>query len=241
MKDVIETENIPFYDPWALKPDQEKQDPRFSYLEKTESIRPPITLKEAPISLAAGKGTVPAVPAPNPGTSYNPVFQDWDALITAEGEKEVEAEKERLREEALERERLARIAALTENEQQPEMGVLTEEESAWEGFESDLENVGWLNRKRPERKTPSERNRVRRRKEAERRDEWERKERNREKQERRVGDIVRAAKEEAKRRELLSARDEEEGGEEADDRVLRRRKLGKDVYDYCILALFGDY
>ena len=233
----MKTDEAPDYDPWAARPDEEKQDPKFSHLEKAKSIRPPPTIKEAPISLAASKGEVPAVPAPKPGTSYNPVFEDWDALLTSEGQKEVEAEKKRIREAALEQERLARIAA-AQNEQEYDNGVQTEEESAWEGFESDYEGAEWLKKKRSERKTPAERNRINRRKEAERREKWEKKEKEKEKQERRLAEIVRVAKEEAKRRELVRIDGETaEVQEEVDDRVLRRRKLGKDAYvDHAPIA-----
>ena len=238
VKDVIKSNDAPDYDPWAANPDEEKQDPKFSYLEKAKPIRAPPTIKEAPISLAAGKGEVPAVAAPKSGTSYNPVFEDWDALLTSEGQKEVEAEKKRNREAALEQERLARIAA-AQNEQDYDNGVQTEEESAWEGFESDYEGAEWLKKKRSERKTPAERNKINRRKEAERREKWEKKEREKEKQERRVAEIVKVAKEEAKRRELVRV-DEgtAEAQEEVDDKVLRRRKLGKDTYVSHALIAF---
>ena len=239
VKDVIKTDDAPDYDPWDAKPDEEKLDPKFSYLEKAKPIRAPPTIKEAPISLAAGKGEVPAVPAPKPGTSYNPVFEDWDALLTTEGQKEVEAEKKRLFEAALQQERLARIAA-AENEQDYDNGIQTEEESAWEGFESDYEGAEWLKKKRSERKTPAERNRINRRKEAERREQWEKKEREKEKQEKRVMEIVRVAKQEAKRRELMRIGGETaEIQEEVDDRVLRRRKFGKDAYvDHAPIAFW---
>ena len=229
VKDVMKTDDAPDYDPWDAKPDEEELDPKFSYLEKAKPIRAPPTIKEAPISVAAGKGEVPAVPAPKPGTSYNPVFEDWDALLTVEGQKEVEAEKKRLFEAAREQERLARIAA-AEVEQDYDNGIQTEEESAWEGFESDYEGAEWLKKKRSERKTPAERNKTNRRKEAERREKWEKKEKEKEKQERRLIEIVRAAKEEAKRRELMTIGGETEVQEEVDDRVLRRRKFGKDAY-----------
>ena len=239
VKDIIKTDDAPDYDPWAAKPDEEKQDPKFSYLDKAKPIRAPPTIKEAPISLAAGKGEVPAVPAPKPGTSYNPVFEDWDALLSSEGQKEVEAEKKRIREAALEQERLARIAA-AQNEQDYENGVQTEEESAWEGFESDYEGAEWLKKKRSERKTPAERNRINRRKEAERREKWEKKEREKEKQERRLAEIVKVAKEEVKRRELMRLNGETgDDQEEVDDRVLRRRKFGKDTYvNHAPIAFF---
>ena len=238
VKDVIKTDDAPDYDPWATKLEEEKQDPKFSYLDKAKAIRVPPTIKEAPISLAAGKGEVPAVAAPKPGTSYNPVFEDWDALLTTEGQKEVEAEKKRMREAALEQERQARIVA-AQNEQEYDNGVQTEEESAWEGFESDYEGAEWLKKKRSERKTPAERNRINRRKEAERREKWEKKEREKEKQERRLAEIVKTAKEEAKRRELVRVDEEVVDVQgEVDDRVLRRRKLGKDAYVSHALIAF---
>jgi len=206
------------------------QDPRFSYLEKAKPVRAPPTLKEAPISLAAGKGEVRAIPAPKPGTSYNPVFQEWDALLTAEGKKEVEAEKKRLQEATLEQERLERIAAA---EKERDLDIQTEDESAWEGFESDYEGAEWLKKKRPERKTPSERNKIRRRKEVERKEKWEKAQKEREKRERQIGEIIKKAKDDAKQKGLVAARADAEGqdgDEEVDERVLRRRKLGNDTY-----------
>ena len=226
VKDVIKTDDAPEYDPWAAKPVEE--DPKFSYLERRKPVRAPPTLKEAPISLAAGKGEVPAVSAPRPGTSYNPVFQEWDALLTAEGEKEVEAEKKRLHEAALEHERLERIAAAEKEREHDD--IQTEDESAWEGFESDYEAAEWLKKRRPERKTPAERNKVKRRKEAEKREKWERKEKEREKQQRQIGEIIRKAKEEAKQKALVKSTGDVEKQQEVDERILRRRKFGKDAY-----------
>ncbi len=237
VKDIIKTDDAPDHDPWAVE--EEEQDPRFSYLEKAKPIRAPPTLKEAPISLAEGKGTIPAIPAPNPGTSYNPVFQEWDALLTAEGKKEVEAEKKRLHETALEQQRLERIAAA---EKERNLDIQTEDESAWEGFESDYEGAEWLKKKRPERKTPSERNKIKRRKEAERKEKWEKEQKEREKRERQIGEIIKKAKDEAKQKALAKAGAEvgDEEGEEVDERVLRRRKLGKDTY-VCPNCLSTDY
>ncbi|KAL2039941.1 hypothetical protein N7G274_007344 [Stereocaulon virgatum] len=226
VKDVIKSDDVPGHDPWAVVP--EEDDPKFSYLEKKKPIRAPPTLKEAPISLAAGKGEVPAVPAPKPGTSYNPVFQDWDALLTAEGEKEVEAEKKRQREAAREQERIERIATA---EKERDNDIQTEDESAWEGFESDYDAAEWLKKRRPERKTPSERNKMKRRKEAERREKREKKEKEKEKQQKQIEEIIKRAKEEAKQKMLMKNGEDGKGEEqqEVDERVLRRRKLGKDV------------
>ena len=202
----------------------EDQDPKFSYLDKTNPIRAPATLKEAPVSLIARSRNVPAVAVPKPGTSYNPIFQEWDALLIAEGQREVEAEKKRRREAVLEQERLDRIAAV---EFERDMDIQTEEESAWEGFESDYEGAEWVKKRRPERKTPAERNKLKRRKEVERREKWEKKMKEREKQQRQIGEIARQMKNEAKARALVKAQLEKP--QEVDGRVLRRRKFGKDT------------
>lgn len=168
---------------------------------------------------------VPAVPAPKPGTSYNPAFHDWDAMLVAEGQREVEAEKKRRREAELEQQRLDRIAAA---EIERDADIQTEDESAWEGFESDFEGAEWLKKRRSERKTPAERNKVKRRKEAERRQKWEGKMKEMEKQQRQIGEIARQMRKEAKARALVKA--ELEKSKEVDDQVLRRRRFGKDVY-----------
>lgn len=224
VKKIISTDGAPDHDPWAVKQsEEEEQHPKLSYLEKTKPIRAPATLKEAPVSLIAGSRDVPAVAAPHSGTSYNPIFQEWDALLRAEGQKEVGAEKKRRREAELEQERLDRIAAAA-NERDAD--IQTEDESAWEGFESDYEGAEWLKKRRPERKTPAERNKVRRKKEAERREKWEKKMKEMEKQQRQIGEIARQMKNEAKARALVKAKLEKP---EVDDRVLRRRRFGKDV------------
>ncbi|KAL9073370.1 MAG: hypothetical protein Q9161_002985 [Pseudevernia consocians] len=225
VKDVIKDDGAPDHDPWAVKrPEEQQQDPKFSYLDKSKPIRTPATLKEAPVSLLAGSCNVPAVAAPKPGTSYNPVFQEWDALLIAEGQREIEAEKKRRREAGLEQERLDRIAAA---ETERDADIQTEDESAWEGFESEYEGAEWLKKRRPERKTPAERNKVKRRKEAERREKWEKKMKEREKQQRQIGEIARQMKTEAKARTLV--KDELEKPGEVDEQVLRRRRFGKDA------------
>ncbi|MCJ1394250.1 hypothetical protein MMC18_007128 [Xylographa bjoerkii] len=162
-KDIIKTDINPHYDPWAEN-NVEVQDPRFSYLDKAKPVRAPKSLTEAPISLLESSKAMPAVTKPRPGTSYNPAFEDWDQLLTEECNNEVGAEKKRRQEAKAEEEHLSRIAA-AQNERDD---LLTEDESAWEGIESEYEGVEWLKKRRPERKSPAERNKVNRRKEAER-------------------------------------------------------------------------
>jgi len=232
VKDVVKTDDAPAHDPWddddaAMVP----EDPRFDYLEKKKPIRAPTTLKEAPISLLAGAKDVPAVAKPKPGTSYNPVFEDWDALLTTEGAKEVEAEKKRLHNARLEEGKAARIVAATREAERDE-GLLTEDESAWEGFESEFEEE-WLIKKRPERKTPTQRRKVERRKERERAEQWQKKEKQRVEMEKRIGVLKKQIDKEARESAVVAeAGVEGENKAETDEIVLRRRRLGKDVYIY---------
>ena len=225
MKDIIKSDDIPDHDPWAVKQTDEEKESQFSYLEKRKPIKAPVTLKEAPVSLIAGSCNVPAVPAPKPGTSYNPAFHDWDALLVAEGQRKIEAEKKRRREAELEQGIIdRRVAAETERD----TDIQTEDESAWEGFESDYDGAEWLKKRRPERKTPAERNKVKRRKELEKREKWEKKMMEREKQQRQIGEIARQMKSEKRAKALVDA--ELEKPKEVDYQVLRRRKFGKDAY-----------
>ena len=225
VKDIIKSDDTPDHDPWAVNQTEEEKESQFSYLEKRKPIKAPVTLKEAPICLIAGSRNVPAVPAPKPGTSYNPAFQDWEALLVAEGQREIEAEKKRRREAELEQGIIdRRVAAETERD----TDVQTEDESAWEGFESDYDGAEWSTKRRPQRKTPAERNRVKRRKEVEKREKWEKKMMEREKQQRQIGEIARQVKSEMKAKALVKA--ELEDPEEIAYQVLRRRRLGNDAY-----------
>lgn len=222
-KDVINTDAAPEYDPWGLVSAETEQDPKFSYLEKPKPIRAPRTLKQAPISLVAGTDAFPAVAKPKAGTSYNPVFEDWDRLLTEEGEKEVEAEQKRRRAAELEAERLDRIAAVQDERDD----IQTEDESAWEGFESEYEGAEWLKKRRPERKTQAERNKVTRRKDAERQSKWDFEMKKRAQQAQRIKEIAKSVGAEAKARAIARSHGEIPALEDPDDRVLRRRKFGK--------------
>ncbi|KAL9022807.1 MAG: hypothetical protein Q9185_000070 [Variospora sp. 1 TL-2023] len=237
-KDVVETNEVPFHDPWApLQSDASERDPQYSYLDPPKSIKPPPTLQKAPISLLASTASLPAVPKPKAGISYNPVYQDWDALLTSAGTAEVAAERKRLADAAAEQEKQAFIAA-AQNERE-DNDYKTEDESAWEGFETENEVAEWLKKKRPERKTPTERSKVRRRKEAERQAKWEAQMKKREKQARQIGNIAKDVEKEAKAKASSTAvniaksgNDDDSSGDDGDregivdDSILRRRKLG---------------
>jgi len=224
-KDVVATADDPDYDPWAATLEvADNQDPSFSFLEPPKAIKAPRTLKEPPISLVADGKDVPAVKKPKPGISYNPVFQDWDHLLTEEGEKEVQAERKRLREAEEERQRLEKIAAAQEDE---DTYAQTEDESAWEGFESEYEGEEWLTKRRPERKTPAQRNKAIRRKEAERQARWQAQMKRRAQQAEQIKAIAKAVEARDKARSQVSVRAENETDSDVDDRKLRRRKFGK--------------
>jgi nucleolar protein 53 len=219
-KDLIETGDVPSHDPWAVQ--EEAHDPRFSYLEKKKPVTAPKSLREKPISLLEGGKHIPAVTKPKPGTSYNPDFADWEKLLTEEGQKEVEAEKKRMQEAKEEEERQARIEAA----QYDRDDLLTEDESVWEGIESEFEGRE-LSKKRPERKTPSERNKVKRRKEAERQAKHNAEMKRREEQAKKIREIAKEVNAQGTKGDILVASDGDDSDEEIDDRNLRRRKLGK--------------
>ncbi|KAF3394799.1 hypothetical protein DPV78_008616 [Talaromyces pinophilus] len=221
-KPAAKSEDGVNYDPWAdsveIANSQEKE---LEYVPKKKEKVAPVTLKEAPISLAANGKPIPAVKAPTGGVSYNPSFEEWDSLLVKEGNKEIEAEKKRIEEAKKEAERLR----LIEEAQNDDGEIRSDDESAWEGFESEYEKPEWLNKKRPERKTQAQRNKIKRRKEAERKAKWEAKMKQREEQAKNIESITESLEDaEALRKQLqqdLSSSDE------GDDTVLRKRPLGK--------------
>jgi hypothetical protein len=194
----------------------------FDFLQKSKPIVAPATLKRPPISLAVNGKPIPSVRNPGGGISYNPAFRDWDHLLTEEGNKELAAEKQRLKEEKEKQEKLARIAAAKDGDDE----VRSDDESAWEGCESEYETREELTKKMSRRKTKSQRNRIKRRKESEQRAKWEAQMKKREKQATQVWSIAKAvtAEEEAR----MKVREKAESSPvEGDDRFLRRRPLGK--------------
>jgi nucleolar protein 53 len=208
------------HDPWATGP--ETPDPQFSFLEAARPVRAPPTLKAAPISLLASGKPLPAVPAPGPGTSYNPTFHDWDALLAAESAAAVAAERARMADARAEAERQARVEAAAREESDDGAG----EESMWEGIESEPER-DWTGRRPPRRKTPAERNRARRRKEAERLERHLARMRPRDRRAEGIAEIGKELAPPAKEADGAVDKAKESSDEELDDRVLRRRKFGK--------------
>lgn len=217
---VNKDEGTKLYDPWADEEDPTPyDDPQFDYLEKPKPKVEPDTIRQAPISLTANGKPVPSVQTPDAGISYNPAFEDWDRLLQQQGQKEVEAEKKRLEEEQKEQEK----RRLREEAQGDDGEVKSDDESAWEGFESEYEQPEWLNKKRPERKTKAQRNKANRRKEAERKAKWEEKQKKKEEQVAHVKEIAAQSKEKELQRKQQPQSD---SSDEGDDTVLRRKPLG---------------
>lgn len=221
-KDIFTAGGVPDYDPWAYNGDEMVQECTFDYLDRPKPVRAPRTIKEPPISLIEGSNGYPAVPKPHAGKSYNPMFEDWNELLAEEGNKEVEAEQKRLKDAEEEQLKLNRIAAAQIEEEDPQ----TEEESAWEGFESEFERSDWLDRRRPQRKTPAERNKAKRRKEAERQHKIEVEMKKRAQQAQKIKVIAREIDREKKARAIAISSAEHEPLELDEDVGLRRRKLG---------------
>ena len=220
------------HDPWAVQPPP--KDPRFSFIPDKQPIREPSTVKHESISLAASGKPVAAVRKPNAGKSYNPAFEDWQNLLAREGEKEIEAERKRLREAKEEAERMEKaLAEAARPEPVSDEEYESAWESEWEGIESEGEGQAWLNKKRPERKTQAERNKIKKRKEAERKEKWEKQMKKRDEQQQRIKEIAK----ELSRKEAARAQEQQQvastaqasSGDETDDEdnTLRRRKFGK--------------
>lgn len=224
-KDVVQTGDAA-YDPWAVEPVTD--DPRFSFLDKKKAKVEPPTLKRAPISMAKDGKIIPAVRKPAAGKSYNPDFQAWQELLTREADKAVEAEKKRLQEAREEAERMERAAA----EPESDSGEESVWESEWEGF-SDNENDN-LKKKRPERKTPAQRNKIKRRKDAERLAAHEAKVKAKEQQVQKIKELAKSVAEKEKARatakKILAEMDKSNeplSDDDGEEEELRKKNLGK--------------
>lgn len=215
------------YDIWdAPAP---KDEAEFVYEENIE-IKAPKSSKQKPISLLAGGKEVPAVQKPSGGYSYNPVFTDYESRLTAAGERELEAEQKRqadVEAARLRAEAAARSAAEAEAAEARANLSEWEEDSEWEGLQSDAEglNTG----KRPARKTQVQRNKIKRRKEDERLAKHKAAMKARRIQEMKIKEIAEEVKEkEAARLLALAQQPEEENSDvEIDETKLRRKQIGK--------------
>ncbi|EME78300.1 uncharacterized protein MYCFIDRAFT_157129 [Pseudocercospora fijiensis CIRAD86] len=204
----------------------------YSFLEKKKDKVAPKSLKQAPKPLTANGKAVAAVLKPNAGKSYNPLLNDWSALLEKEGQAAVDAEKARLAAEAeqAERERkaeeeAAKVEALEKEE------YATDYESAWEsewdGIQSEAEQEIYT-QKQKGRKTPAERNKAKAKKEREAREKWEKKQKERDVQEKRIKEIAKQVSANDKEKKLAK-RDVDISSESDEDEAsqLAKRRFGK--------------
>ena len=223
-KDIIETGGAADHDPWAVQ--EVKKDPKFSFLDEKKPKTEPSTLKQAPVSLAKSGKAIPAVRKPEGGKSYNPNFNDWQELVTREGDKAVEAEKERLREAQEEAERMERAMAVSDSEDDANESAW---ESEWEGFSGDEDKAA--KQKRPERKTPAQRNKFKRRKEAEGKAKHDARMKAKEQQLQRIKELQKSVEEKEKAREALKSmtlvETNDAPSEDEGEEVLRKKRFGK--------------
>ncbi|KAF1362727.1 P60-like protein [Lizonia empirigonia] len=225
-KDVVQSGHTADYDPWAVQ--EVVEEPQFSFLEKKKPKVEPNTLKRAPVSLAKDGKTIPAVRKPVAGKSYNPNFDEWQALLIKESEKAVADEKKRLQEAQEEAERMERAAADTESDS----GEESVWESEWEGFS---EEEGKTKAKRPERKSATQRNKIKRRKEAERAAKHEAKMKAKEQQVQMIKALAKSVEEKERSRDAakamaLAIQAEANGTldmQDGEDLELRKKQFGK--------------
>lgn len=219
------------YDPWAMP--AEVKEPDALHDRRNDQKKAPKSLAQKPISLAASGKAIPAVAKPTGAYSYNPDFAEYEARLTEESNKAIEAEKKRIAAEEAERlkqEAAARSAAEAEAAEARAQLSEWEEDSEWEGVQSGGEELK-VSAKRPERKSQAQRNRIKRRKEEERRLKHEAKTKIRKAQ---LEEIKKLA-EEARARDMALAEAStevgagvaEEQSQEETDEILRRRQLGK--------------
>jgi len=212
------------FDLWAeVTPATQESQPPLEYINKRKPKVVPATLRKAPIAMTANGKPVRAVKEPKGGSSYNPSFQDWDELLTQEGQKEIEAEQKRRREAEAQADKAARIAATAAAVD--EAAARTDEESAWEGFESGYDSSGTLKKKRPERKTQAQRNKIKRRREAEQQAKHAKKMGDQRKQALEIEAAKKAVATQSSDKAAAPLKDEGQS-ETGDDTVLRRRRLG---------------
>lgn len=200
-------------------------------MPKVEKLKAPKTLRQQPISLSANRKPVPAVPKPSGGYSYNPEYKDYKDRLDEVANKVVEAEKKRLAEleaDRLRQEAAAKSAAEAEAAEARADLSEWEEDSAWEGFESGGEEVASaISKKKKERKTQAQRNKIKRRKEAERLAKHEAAMKKKRQQLEKLEEIAEEVYQKEKALQVAKIEMSDEDESEGNDEELRRRQLGK--------------
>ncbi|KAI1368030.1 ribosome biogenesis protein Nop53/GLTSCR2 [Xylaria arbuscula] len=215
------------YDPWAVAPGSEAVGTLKD--KRDDKKKAPKSFAQKSISLLASGKTMPAVPTPAGGHSYNPKFEDYEARYTEECNKAVEAEKKRLAAEEAERikaEAAARSAAEAEAAEARAELSEWEEDSEWEGFQSEGEELRQTTKKQ-KRKTKADRNRIQRRKDEERRLKHAAKTKLRKEQLERIKQIAQEVAERDQALALAKAEEDSDSSMASSDEVLRRKQLGK--------------
>ena len=216
------------YDLWDV-PSKPKTEDVDDFLPEVSLAKAPKSSKQKPISLAAHGKHVPAVQKPAGGYSYNPTFADYEDRLGEESEKALEAERKRIEAEEADRikqEAAARSAAEADAAEARANLSEWEEDSEWEGFQSGAEDDN-PNRKRPERKTQAQRNRIKRRKEEQRLAKHKAAMKARTAQEERIKEIASEFTERDINKQLAMHDGELSDSSEANDDKLRRRQLGR--------------
>ncbi|KAK5713798.1 hypothetical protein LTR17_017482 [Elasticomyces elasticus] len=235
---TLTVEDSAAHDPWAKV--EVVKDPRFTFLEAKREVRAPKTLGHGPVSLAVGGKAVPSVRKPEAGKSYNPLVDDWAALLEREGLAAVENEKIRLAAEQDAADKEARAlaeAAKVEEQDRNDYGTDYESawESEWEGIASGAEEKGTVHvKKMVARKTPAERNKIKARKIRERVEVMKRKQKERDAQVKRISAIAKEMSARDKSRNASrgqvtmtaddSSADDSDGGAEG---PMQRRRFGR--------------
>ncbi|EFZ01507.2 Nop53 domain protein [Metarhizium robertsii] len=198
------------------------------FLSSSEPVKQPKSLKQKPISLAASGKAISAVQKPTGGYSYNPLSTDYEARLSEESARALDAEQKRVEAEQVERrkqEAAARSAAEAEAAEERANMSEWEEDSEWEGFQSGVEDER-PSTKRPQRKTQAQRNRIKRRKEEERLARHKAAMKQRRTQEQRIKEIADEVRDREQSKALITVEDSDTDNE-VDDEKLRRRQLGK--------------
>lgn len=217
------------HDPWEVKSVETKEE--YDFIPEKKPVRAPATLGRKPVTQAVDGRDIKAVRTPAAEKSYNPTFEDWSQRLDREATKAVELELKRLEDVANEEARLERVAKAQEEEEKGKE-FESEWESEWEGFGSESEQTpAWLRKKRPERKTQAERNKIKRRKEAESRKKWEQKEKERALQAQKIKALKKQVDDDERlRAERIAARTvepAEDSSDDAEEVKLRRKRIGR--------------
>lgn len=230
------------YDVWdaPVAPDVGRKtpqaDPSTLAISHLPAQKPPPTLRQPPLTLAANGRPVPAVPLPGGAKSYNPSFPEYEAAYELEAAKAVAAEQARL--DALAAEQARREAAersAREAEEAEARAELSEWEedgeefSEWEGCASGPEEDDIVRVKKPERKTKAQRNKIKRRKEEERKRKHEEAMKRKEAQLAQVRKLAREVEKRERQKALVKAAgDDVEPEVQLDEDIpLRRKQLGR--------------